>query len=269
LRKRRVSDTDLAAFGSRPQADKLCACKKASNEATAIGENGKKSESSPVSLLWGPRCNILEWRDFIYNECLKHHGTLAKFMLMEAPTYTEDQDFPDPNPNDFNLAERADVIKFETKLKMVTSKKETLVCDRPHMYARIWETLSETSKEKVTQDIDYEDFRSRCDPLDLWIAIINSHLTSATGNPMKDREDAVRKYQNLYQGSEESLLAYKNRFIQAYASLSSVGVAHPPSHEEQAIHFLNMLDKSRFGELQLTMHNNVTTGTSSPYLRES
>jgi hypothetical protein len=186
-------------------------------------------------------------------------------MKMEGePTYYEPDVIPVPV-----MDEDVDPhgIIFQTHMEEVKSRAREIISmrkERNKMFARIWETLSDMSKEKISQEPDYEDFYRRDDPLDLWKAIKRTHLTANTGNLRKDKEDARHKYENIYLGATESLSKYYNRFqqtVQLYVGAGNVA----PTQEDQAIHFLAMLDKQRYADFVSNMHSNVSTGALESY----
>lgn len=61
---------------------------------------------------------------------------------------------------------------------------------------------------------------------------------------------------SLSQQSYETLTRFKERFDAAILALQAVG-ADVPTAEDQAIEFINRLDKSRFAEFQVELANNV------------
>jgi hypothetical protein len=89
--------------------------------------------------------------------------------------------------------------------------------DRPKLYGLIMQHMSVESKDEVAQDEDYKEWHQEKDPEKLWQAIIRTHKMDTVSNVDSVKALAARKaYQNIKQGSFETLAQYSVRFHNTY-----------------------------------------------------
>ena len=89
--------------------------------------------------------------------------------------------------------------------------------NRPKLYGLIRQHMSLESKDEVAKEQDYEQWHADTDPEKLWQAIERMHKVDSMSNVDEVKAMAARKaYQNIKQGSFESLAQYSERFQETY-----------------------------------------------------
>jgi predicted tellurium resistance membrane protein TerC len=79
------------------------------------------------------------------------------------------------------------------------------------------EHMSVESKDEAAQDEDYKEWHQEKDPEKLWQAIIRTHKMDTVSNVDSVKALAATKaYQNIKQGSFETLAQYSVRFHDTY-----------------------------------------------------
>jgi hypothetical protein len=77
--------------------------------------------------------------------------------------------------------------------------------------------MSLESKDEVAKEADYEKWHADTDPEKLWQAIEKTHKIDSSSNVDEVKSMAARKvYQNIKQGSFESLAQFSERFRETY-----------------------------------------------------
>jgi hypothetical protein len=103
--------------------------------------------------------------------------------------------------------------------------------DRPKLYGLIMQCMSVESKDEVAQDKDYEQWHHNKGPEKLWQAIIRMHKVDTVSNIDGVKDLAVRKaYQNIKQGSFETLAKYSVRFRDTYKAYKVTRTVERPVH---------------------------------------
>ena len=173
--------------------------------------------------------------------------------LVEDRTY-------DQEPPEVTSTESSGSLTFleKEKLKIQLQQREKLVRElqdtKREIFDFIWARLSLESQEWIRRQLQVID---RNDPLKLIEAIELTHsISDYTGSSMKDRTTASRYYNELAQGSRESVYEYKLRFNSAVRALKVSG-ATVPSVADQVGHFLEKLDRRRYGNLLEDIYNGI------------
>jgi hypothetical protein len=106
-------------------------------------------------------------------------------------------------------AERLALEEFKEHCRKVSKMED----DRPKLFGLIMQHMSIESKDEVAQDEDYKDWMRDKDPEKLWKAIIRTQKVDCVSNIDAVKELTARKsYQNIKQGSFETLTQYSARF---------------------------------------------------------
>jgi hypothetical protein len=116
--------------------------------------------------------------------------------------------------------------------------------NRPKLYGLIRQHMSLESKDEVAKEPDYEKWHADTDPEKLWQAIEKTHKIDSSSNVDEVKSMAARKaYQNIKQGSFESLAQYSERFRETYRAFQDSTVNKVPVDEaDQAMVFFYGLD---------------------------
>jgi hypothetical protein len=134
--------------------------------------------------------------------------------------------------------------------------------NRPKLYGLIRQHMSLESKDEVTKEKDYEVWHANTDPEKLWQAIERTHKIDRPSNVDDVKSMAARKaYQNIKQGSFESLAQYSERFRETYQAIQDSSINKLPVEEaDQAMDFFYGLDNAKYGVFKTSMINGWPTG---------
>jgi len=106
------------------------------------------------------------------------------------------------------------------------------------------------------------------DPEKLWQAIIKTHKVDCVSNVDAVKELTARKaYQNIKQGSFETLAQYSARFRDTYKSYKATGTVERPvnvTEKDQALDFFHGLDQARYATFKTSMMNGWATKAFDP-----
>ena len=146
--------------------------------------------------------------------------------------------------------------------KMKTREKEIAVMnnDKPGMYGYILSKLSKESVDEIERHEDYDTFNKDKDPLKLWLAIKETHLTLTISKiDTVIRKAAKDDYASCKQGEYEDIVDFKRRFdakLEAY----NAHLGTKLEDKDVVIDFLYALDQGQYAEFQVTYLNNVAQG---------
>lgn len=130
------------------------------------------------------------------------------------------------------------------------------------IYAVIWGQLSDASQAKIrSTTADFITIESDSKAVELWAAVKKVHQTSNTGCAELDKEEARNKFYTLKCQSNETLVAFRNRFDACINAMVALEL-DKPSEQDQATRFLAALDNERFGSFKVELHNNAQLGAS-------
>jgi hypothetical protein len=140
--------------------------------------------------------------------------------------------------------------------------------DRPKLFGLIMQHMSVESKDEVAQDEDYENWMRDKDPEKLWKAIIRTHKVDCVSNVDAVKELTARKsYQNIKQGSFETLAQYSARYRDTYKSYKATGTVERPvdvTEKEQVLDFFHGLDQGRYATFKTSMLNSWARKAFNP-----
>jgi hypothetical protein len=161
-------------------------------------------------------------------------------------------------------AEKLNLERFKEHTRKLTKMEE----DRPKLYGLMMKHMSVESKDEVAQDPDYEVWHADKDLEKLWKAIIRTHKVDCISNVTAVKELVARKaYQNIKQGSFESLAQYSERFRETYPGYKATGLQSRPvdiPEHEQALDFFHGLDQARYAAFKTSMLNGWATKAFDP-----
>jgi hypothetical protein len=215
-------------------------------------------ESFPI-LKYGNNNNYHTFKDQLTIYAQREFGMLAR--LFETNQYFQPPLPPIPIiPNGApQLEEQLLMMEYTEKRKLRTKAIFQMEEQRPKLFAVIWGNLSNESKDKIKEDPDWAAIEQAQDPLRLWVRLTATHIMGEARIGPINIEMTRQAYNRLQQGPAESIVAFKKRFDESLLAIGSTGAALPPQ-QEQASHFLICLDPHRYGQLRVTMENNVGRG---------
>ena len=167
---------------------------------------------------------------------------------------------------------------YLTAMGRHTVKREKFDLDKKTMYKHLWNSLSADAITLVEAHFLYSDhavaggnvgdpdipvrgvkFTKDCNVL--WAIIVDTHIIENFGPAGEDMARLAKKkmqnhFEAMVQSPDESVHAFKNRFVDQLTRLDLVGVARPPA-ADLAITFMDKLDYARHEAMRVTMRNNA------------
>jgi hypothetical protein len=107
--------------------------------------------------------------------------------------------------------------------------------------------------------------RAANDPLKLWKLVEITHM-GTSANKESQLYQLVRAYQMCRQDFGESIHAYYEKFVELTSTMETYGCPMDPE-PLRARHFLQQLDRSRYGRFLMDMQNMVSSGAIAGYPR--
>jgi uncharacterized protein Smg (DUF494 family) len=175
-------------------------------------------------LHYGVNNNFAEFSRQLKSYAFKEYGYLGK-CIQDLEYYVPAE--VEYDPEDLN----PDVDNFGFNRRVVEKKidqRERLIADmndaKPKLHAAIKGNLSVESLQVLRESEHWDDLELNDNPLLLWLCIIETHQTNATGNRIVDIERETTNYQRMFQGNYESLGQFKQRFDDQVQVLADLGV---------------------------------------------
>jgi hypothetical protein len=112
--------------------------------------------------------------------------------------------------------------------------------DRPKLYRLILEHMSMESRDKVSQEPDYEDWHNATDPEELWQVIVKTHKVDCVSNITQVQYS--KEFRETYRN-------YKNTLME---------------EKERAMEFFHGLDQGRYAVFKTNMLNGWAAGAFNP-----
>ena len=218
----------------------------------------ENAENRNKTLHWGTKTNYRKWSENMESIMSEMYDINADFIttgkMIEyhepEPVYEEFRKEVDPLGIKKAIYKEECIEAYKNRAKLAKVKIA--------MWATIWMTLSEMSKEKVKERKEYEEaLADNKNVSTLWKLISLVHSTAGTGNEINDRLNAKEVIEKMEQGQKESILSFKNRLMDAFKTSVELG-ANEESVEVQIQDFLRKLDKKRFGNFYLKLKESVT-----------
>jgi hypothetical protein len=228
--------------------------KKQKQERYASQETARPRLPGVSVLHYGPKCKLYKFQTDMEEYARLHYGDLALMFIDDAYYVPAAIEVGDLDPDD----EDDRVELFEEK-KLRLKNIDEMLKNRPKLFAAIWMQLSDESREKIMEQLNYQaDIRRGDNPLALWLAIKQTHMTVGATSPALNRFHATKTYQDMKMENYESLARFMERFRAATDTMRVSG-APVPDAASQAVSFIMKLDE-RFIRFQETLRNNDALG---------
>ena len=102
----------------------------------------------------------------------------------------------------------------------------------------------------------WNEFRARCDALDLWLAVKMTHVVKKSGNSVTDANEATKRYWTVKMSPSHTLDRYYEIWSEVVNGFKATHNGRLPGPEdEMAQQFIESLDASRWGEMQAQCKN--------------
>lgn len=230
------------------------------------------SDEDVPMLRYGPNNNFVVFKERMSTACMEKYGQLGRLIKLEE--YWEPEEL---NEDDYLVEEegregqppRMILTEFgRENMRQDIKKRSEIVSkmmeDRPKLYAYIISKLSKESLDEVKQHQDYEQIDRDVDPLRLWMTIKSLHMVTTTSRVEGVvKRQAYVDYATCNQGAFENLIDYKARHDSLYENYVAQGNAEK-TEADQAMDFLESLDKSRYGDFVVEVINDIAKGAMEP-----
>ena len=223
----------------------------------------KLDSNEAVSILtYGSNTNFAIFKEKIKTSCLEKYGNLGRLIEDNAYWMPDeiDEEKYEPQTGESEAQKEMRKIELQSTMKYRLSTINEMKRNRPNMYAYIYSKLSTESEDEIKREADFSTFSTEVDPLSLWKAVNKTHLISvASTSKTVMKRNAFSEYAKCKQGAFEDLFKFKERFSMKYKAYETQGNA-AKDEEDQAMDFLEGLDKSRYGEFIVETLNDVQKG---------
>ena len=139
----------------------------------------------------------------------------------------------------------------------VTKSKTKDAEKRVQIYGDMWSWCSESVRAELAMDPTFTALDAEGnDPLGLWKLLVAKVSTSAGNSPAMIRAAAQDSYGAYRQPGSVTLAEFKREYDARLRNVRDLG-GYVPSEEEQAVNFINRLDRARYGGLQANIMSEV------------
>jgi len=215
-------------------------------------------EAVPI-LTFGPTNNWIDFAKKMATAACHRFGHLGD--LVEQKTYYLPPS-PKPDMTIPDLTQRDKVLDHEYRERSKTINQ--LEREKPMLYAFVISKLSLESEDEIKRHKDYVDFNQKKDPLALWLALEELHLTSTISkNAAFVLAQAEQDYMTLQQGEHELITKFKERFdhkLNAYNN--ALGIGNHITEERAAMTFLIKLCRANYSQFYATQINEINADAS-------
>ena len=218
--------------------------------------SSRNNDSGVPVLTYGRYTNFPEFQRKLDNAALQlcpNIGNIIKDKEYESDSEVDDSEY-DPATDVHGFQLRAFQERVSLKVKAAANKEK----EKRILFGYIKDHLSLESLQRLSQVSNWEEIEDDRDPLELWKAIVDTHIGANTGMNVVDKEAARKRYNSVSQG-QSTLIEYKQRFDMAIEGMNAVKVKKPVE-EDMAVHFIDNLDTHRYGELKTMLENNAVLG---------
>jgi hypothetical protein len=221
-------------------------------------DNKKMSDGIPM-LKFGKGNNFHKFKHALSEVALKEFGNLGKLINL-GKYYVPQINQASLPPSMTLFAKQQEVLELE-----MLKEYNKQVANCPKLYGLIRQHMSLESKDEVSKEPDYEVWHADTDPEKLWQAIEKTHKVDSISNVTEVKALVARKsYQNIKQGSFESLAQYSERFRETYRAYKDSATNVDVEEADQAMDFFHGLDAGQYGVFKMNMMNGWTTGAFPP-----
>ncbi len=162
-------------------------------------------------------------KEAISKAALKNYGKLGRHIQLQGRYYQP----PRPDHNDDNLTNDPDYLnKTEYLENMEEWRKEikAMEWDQPKFYALKLQYLSNVSLEETKRSDNWETIEQENSPVMLWDVIESTHKINTISKVESVTKMAARMaYQQMRQGTYESIITYKECFNNALKAFINQG----------------------------------------------
>ena len=140
--------------------------------------NLDSNEDVPM-LTFGSNTNFAVFKEKLGIACLEKYGNLGR--IIEDSKYWEPATI---NPNDYKSSDpdikQIILLDLLSVVKDRRAQISRMDRERPNLYGYIYSKISPESEQEVKKHRNFSTFSKEVDPLDLWKAVSESHLSLVT-----------------------------------------------------------------------------------------
>ena len=196
------------------------------------------------TLIYGPSNNWIEFSKKMALAAGDRFGRLVD-IIDHGTYYIPPLPVPDMTIVDPTMRDKVVEADYRERSKVVM-KQET---DKSMLYAFIASKLSLESENELKRHAQYTNFNSTKDPLELWKALQQLHLTNTVSkNAAFVLQQTESDYMSCNQGEFESITKFKERFdLKLKAYNASLDPTNQVSDQRAAMAFLTKLHRTPYG----------------------
>lgn len=223
---------------------------------------GSANKIPNLSVLhYGPKCELYKYERDLEEYARLHYGDLAQMFTLDAyyvPDPIEIGEFGNGEDDASDMNE-IDIVMYTEERKLRLKEIVEMRKNRPKLFGAMWIQLSEESRNRIMDLQNYKtEIKKGDDPLKLWLAIKETHMTEGASTPALNQYHALEAYQKLRMVYPETLAIFLEKFSAAIKTITATG-GTAPDDASQAVAFVMKLD-DRFTQLQETLKNNDSLG---------
>ena len=236
------------------------------NKQTTSNSNDKTSTAMDgvEKMVYGDKSSYLECKSQLEKYLSGQYGPMGRFVekneYVVIPPIGEDlDDLPyQPTPT-----QRISILE---KRYMEREKKvNQWESDKVAIFGKIQTILSKDGEDVVRAHQNWEEANGAHDPLKLWKIISASHSLGANiGNNLQAQQKAKSDYNKLFQADSQTLVNFRDNFQLAVENMVLLQVASAPNNQEQALDFMDRVNKKKYGDLINTLKNNYLRNAEVP-----
>jgi len=211
------------------------------------------------TLTFGPSNNWIEFSKRMALAIGDRFGRLSEIIIKGA-YYVPPLPVPDMTIVDSTMRDKVLKSDYRERSKIIIKQD----ADKPMVYAFIFSKLSLESVDEVKRHQDYNTLYVNQDPLELWKALTQLHLTNTVSkNADFVLQQAETDYMTCNQGEFESITKFKERFdLKLKAYNKALDPTLQVSDKRAAMAFLNKLHRTPYGQFYANKINIINTDAS-------
>lgn len=143
---------------------------------------------------------------------------------------------------------------------------DALAEESPRFYRAIWTTLAQDSRSLVLAQPNYDDgaaWGTNERPNELWAALRLTHFTQenagdGAGMAVMNCLAKMKTFERFHQRAGVSVHEFKKEFVEQLTALEAAGM-DVEAQPIKAARFLEKLDCARYGDMMITLRNQMTS----------
>jgi hypothetical protein len=143
--------------------------------STTVKKESLNSDEAVPMLKYGPNNNYDYFKKKMITACMEKYKHLGR--IVEDEKYSKP---PEIDRNAYNLNDEFDKTRLADAYKTRDKEIHKMNEDKPALFAYILSKISKESRDEIERHDKYKSFNGTKDPLELWLAIKQTHQTTTT-----------------------------------------------------------------------------------------